>query len=189
MVFRQFFDAGSSTYTYLLGDPDSGRALLIDPVVGQVKRDLRQIAELGLRLTDVLETHVHADHITGAGLLREQVGCCVHASAAGASCADRHLEAGDLVKVGSLRLLTLETPGHTDDSLSFVANGRVFTGDALLIRGCGRTDFQNGSAEELFDSITRVSRLTVSSMSNGLVTVSMLAGAGPESVIGPPIVR
>lgn len=156
MLFRQLFDAGSSTYTYLLGDPDTGRALLIDPVVGQVKRDLKLVRELGLRLTDVIETHVHADHITGAGQLRSDVGCLVHASAAGASCADRHLEAGDLVTVGGIRLLALATPGHTDDSLSFVGSGRVFTGDALLIRGCGRTDFQNGSSDELYDSITRV---------------------------------
>src|SRR5690349_9037481 len=102
MIFRQLFDVESSTYTYLLGDPASGQAALIDPVLEQVERDLTLVRELGLRLTHVLETHVHADHITSAGRLRERTGCTVVASERGASCADLHVRHGDEVRVGAL---------------------------------------------------------------------------------------
>jgi glyoxylase-like metal-dependent hydrolase (beta-lactamase superfamily II) len=104
----------------------------------------------------VLETHVHADHITAAAALRERTGARTYASAAGAPCVDVALGHGDVVKVGSIEVTALATPGHTDDSLAFAIPGAVFTGDALLIRGCGRTDFQNGNASQLYDSITRV---------------------------------
>ncbi|EPX59085.1 Hydroxyacylglutathione hydrolase [Cystobacter fuscus DSM 2262] len=156
MIFRQLFDAESSTYTYLLGDPSSGQAALIDPVLEQVERDLTLVRELGLRLTHVLETHVHADHITSAGRLRERTGCTVVASERGASCADLHVRHGDEVRVGALVVRVLATPGHTDDGVSYCLGERVFTGDTLLIRGTGRTDFQNGDAGQLHDSITRV---------------------------------
>jgi glyoxylase-like metal-dependent hydrolase (beta-lactamase superfamily II) len=104
----------------------------------------------------VLETHVHADHVTAAGALREQTGARTYAGVAGAPCADVHVAHGDVIEVGDIQITALATPGHTDDSLSFLVPGVVFTGDALLIRGCGRTDFQNGNPSELYDSITHV---------------------------------
>jgi sulfur dioxygenase len=156
MLLRQLFDAESSTYTYLLADPLTRRAALVDPVLEQAERDLALLAELELTLTHVLETHVHADHVTAAGLLRGRTGCQVVASALGAACADRHVRHGDAVAVGSLTVQVLATPGHTDDSVSYHVEGCVFTGDTLLVRGTGRTDFQNGDAGQLHDSITRV---------------------------------
>lgn len=155
MIIRQLFDAETSTYTYLLGDRASGEAALIDPVKEQIERDLRLVSELGLRLTWVLETHVHADHITAAGLLRERTGARTAASAAGAPCVDVPLQPGEVVRVGGVAITALATPGHTDDGVSFVVPGHVFTGDTLLIRGCGRSDFQNGDAGQLHDSITQ----------------------------------
>jgi sulfur dioxygenase len=156
MLLRQFFDAESSTYTYLLADPRPRQAALVDPVLEQAERDLALLAELGLTLTHVLETHVHADHVTAAGLLRERTGCQLVASPLGAACADRHVRHGDAVAVGGLRVQVLATPGHTDDSVSYHVEGCVFTGDTLLVRGTGRTDFQNGDAGQLHDSITQV---------------------------------
>jgi sulfur dioxygenase len=156
MLFRQLFDSESSTYTYLLADPSTRQAVLIDPVREQAERDVAVLAGLELTLTHVLETHVHADHVTAAGWLRERTGCRLVASARGAACADLHVHHGESIPVGGLRLQVLATPGHTDDSLSFHVEGRVFTGDTLLVRGTGRTDFQNGDAGQLHDSITGV---------------------------------
>ena len=156
MMIRQLFDQETSTYTYLIADPAAGAAALIDPVREHVERDLQLVHELDLTLTHVLETHVHADHVTAAGLLRERTGARTHASAAGAPCVDVQLRHGDVVRVGDVAITALATPGHTDDSLSFLVPGAVFTGDALLIRGCGRADFQNGDPGQLHDSITRV---------------------------------
>lgn len=150
---RQLFDADSSTYTYLLGDRAAGVAALIDPVREHVERDLALVAQLGLRLTHVLDTHVHADHVTGAGELRARTGARTHASAIGAPCVDVALHDGDVVAIGDLRLTALATPGHTDDGVTFALPGAVFTGDTLLVRGCGRTDFQNGDAGALYDSV------------------------------------
>ncbi|WP_164011774.1 MBL fold metallo-hydrolase [Pyxidicoccus trucidator] len=154
MLFRQLFDAETSTYTYLLADEASRAAALIDPVLEQVERDLKLVEELGLKLVLVLETHVHADHVTGAGALREKTGATVAASARGAPCVNRQVAHGDVVRLGNLEVKVLETPGHTDDSLSFLCEGRLFTGDALLVRATGRTDFQNGDAGQLYDAIT-----------------------------------
>ena len=156
MIFRQFFDAESSTYTYLVADPVTRRAALVDPVLEQVERDLQFVDELGLKLGHVFDTHVHADHVTASGVLRDRTGCTVIGGAGGASCADRHVRHGDEVRVGHLIVRVLATPGHTDDSVSYLVGDKVFTGDALLVRGSGRTDFQNGDAGRLFDSITRV---------------------------------
>ncbi len=156
MVFRQLFDSESSTYTYLVGDEATRQAVLIDPVLEQVERDLRLVGELGLVLTHVFDTHVHADHVTASGTLRERTRCQVVAGAGGAECADLHLRHGDTVRVGGCAFQVLATPGHTDDSVSYLLGDRVFTGDALLVRGNGRTDFQNGNAGQLYDSITRV---------------------------------
>lgn len=154
MLFRQLFDRETWTYTYLVAN--KGEALLIDPVREQIERDVQLVGELGLRLKWVLETHVHADHVTGAGVLRERTGAKTAASATGAPCVDVKLAHGDHVRVGDIIVTALATPGHTDDSMSFRAPGMIFTGDALFIRGCGRTDFQNGDAAQLYDSITRV---------------------------------
>ncbi len=156
MIFRQLFDPETSTYTYLLADEQTRKACLIDAVLEHADRDLRLIQELDLKLAYVLETHIHADHITAAGTLRQRAGARVVASAKGAPCADLHVSDGDVLKVGSVEVKVLATPGHTDDSVSYLVKDRVFTGDALLVRGCGRTDFQNGDAGELYDSIHRV---------------------------------
>ena len=154
MLIRQLFDPESSTYTYLVADRAAGVAALIDPVREQLERDLSQVRELGLTLTHVLDTHVHADHVTAAALLRERTGAATCAGVHGAVCASRHLRHGEVVRLGAVELTVLATPGHTDDSLSFLVPGAVFTGDSLLIRGCGRADFQNGDAGALHDSIT-----------------------------------
>lgn len=156
MFLRQLFDKDSSTYSYLIADEDSKQAALIDPVDSQVDRDLGLVRELGFELAYVLETHVHADHVTGAGELRRRTSARSCASAAGAPCIDVKVRNGDTLPLGHLKIDVLGTPGHTDDSLSFLVDGHVFTGDALLVRGNGRTDFQNGDAAQLYDSITRV---------------------------------
>ncbi len=156
MIFRQLFDSESSTYTYLLGDEATRQAVLIDPVLEQVDRDLQLVRELNLTLTHVLDTHVHADHVTASGVLRERTRCTVVGSVGGAACADLQVRHGDEVRIGQLVFQVLATPGHTDDSVSYLLGDRVFTGDALLVRGNGRTDFQNGDAARLHDSITRV---------------------------------
>lgn len=154
MLIRQLFDQDTFTYTYLVADEVARVAALIDPVLGQVERDLSLLDQLGLKLTHVLDTHVHADHVTGAGLLRERTGAHVVASPLGAECADTKVRDGDEIRLGSVVIKVLATPGHTDDSLSFVVGKNVFTGDALFVRGTGRTDFQNGNAEQLYASIT-----------------------------------
>lgn len=157
MIFKQLFDHATWTYTYLIGDPESGKAVLIDPVLEQADRDLALIAELGLELAFTLETHVHADHVTASGLLRERTGSrSVVSSEAGVACVDVPAEHGTIVEVGSLEIEVLHTPGHTDGCVSYLLRGErpmVFTGDALLIRGCGRTDFQAGDAEVLYASV------------------------------------
>ncbi len=156
LIFRQLFDPTSSTYTYLLGDRASGEALLIDPVFEQVPRDAALIRELGLTLVHTLDTHVHADHVTGAWLLRQRLGSKVAvAAASGAGGADRLLAQGDVIPFGSRSLAVRATPGHTNGCLSYVLDdfSRAFTGDCLLIRGCGRTDFQQGSSHALYASV------------------------------------
>jgi sulfur dioxygenase len=157
MIFRQLYDAESCSYTYLVGDPLTGHAALIDPVLEHVERDLQLVRELGLSLSCVLETHVvDSDHVTGAGTLRKQTSCRTYASPKGSNGADRRVRNRQVIKVGQIRIRVLETPGHTDDSLSFLVEDCVFTGDALLIRSAGRTDLVNGNAGQLYDSITRV---------------------------------
>ena len=156
LIFRQLFDATSSTYTYLLADRASGQALLIDPVYEQARRDAALIGELGLTLAWTLETHIHADHVTGAWLLRERLGSRIAlARAGGAEGADRLLEEGERIDFGARWLAVRATPGHTNGCLTYVLDdeSRAFSGDALLIRGCGRTDFQQGSSRLLYASV------------------------------------
>jgi sulfur dioxygenase len=156
LIFRQLFDPTSSTYTYLLGDGDTRHAVLIDPVFEQARRDGALIEELGLELRAVLDTHVHADHVTGAWALKQRFGCKIMLSAAsGAKGADRYLEDGDKVEFGTRHLNVLSTPGHTDGCVTYVLDDRslAFTGDCLLIRGSGRTDFQQGSPESMYRSV------------------------------------
>ncbi len=157
MIFRQMFDAESSTYTYLIGDEKSGEAALIDSVQEQAERDAKVLKELGLTLKYLLETHVHADHITAVTRLKTQFAEAksVVSAQGGAPCADHLAQDGDLFRLGELEIRVLATPGHTNGCISYQVGERVFTGDALLIRGCGRTDFQEGSASQLYDSVTQ----------------------------------
>lgn len=159
MIFRQLFDAESSTYTYLLADPTAGEAALVDPVLTHVPRDAGLIADLGCRLVGVFDTHVHADHVTGAGKLRELTSAKTYVSAhGGAPCADVEMQDGYATRIGDIAVTALATPGHTNGCMSFLVaiEGeplRVLTGDALLVRGCGRTDFQEGDATTLWRSV------------------------------------
>jgi sulfur dioxygenase len=156
LIFRQLFDPTSSTYTYLMADGDTRHAVLIDPVFEQARRDGALIEELGLELRAVLDTHVHADHVTGAWAIKQRFGCKIMLSAAsGAEGADRYLEDGDTVEFGTRHLTVLSTPGHTDGCITYVLDDRTraFTGDCLLIRGSGRTDFQQGSPEAMYRSV------------------------------------
>jgi len=155
MQVRQLFDQETCTFTYLLIDPATGEAALVDPVREQLERDLALVRELGVSLRYVLETHVHADHVTSAGTISERTGATTAGSELGAPCIQRHLRDGDELLLGKTVIRVIGTPGHTSDSLSFLADGNLFTGDALFVRGTGRTDFQNGDAGTLYDSITR----------------------------------
>ena len=154
MIFRQLFDAVSSTYTYLLGCEATGRAVLIDPAMPNWQRDLAVLKELGLKLAYTIETHVHADHITSALHLQRAAGSLIaYPATSRLKCVNVAIEDGRAFEVGSINIRPLHTPGHTDDHFAYAINDRVFTGDALLIDGCGRTDFQNGDAATLYRSI------------------------------------
>lgn len=154
MIFRQLFDSTSSTYTYLLASRAGGEALIIDPVLERVERYLKLIEELDLRLVKAVDTHVHADHITGLGALRDHTKCItVMGEQSGVDVVSMRVSDGDRLSIEGISLDVIYTPGHTDDSYSFSMPDRVFTGDTLLIRGTGRTDFQNGDARAQYDSI------------------------------------
>ncbi len=154
MIFRQMFDSVSSTYTYLVASRRGGEALIIDPVLDKVERYLQLLEELDLKLIKALDTHVHADHITGLGALRDRTRCItVMGEQSGVDVVSMRVSDGDKVEIESLALKALYTPGHTDDSYSFLMDDRVFTGDTLLIRGTGRTDFQNGDPVAQYHSI------------------------------------
>lgn len=154
MIFRQLFEPLSSTYTYLLGCEETGQAVLIDPVIVATDRDLAEIYRLGLTLAYTLETHIHADHITGALELKKKVGSRIAAPVCdGLPCTDFGIEEGKPFQVGGMTLRPLHTPGHTGGHFAYLYGDRVFTGDALLIEGCGRTDFQNGDADALYKNV------------------------------------
>ena len=156
LFFRQLFDRESSTYTYLIADTFTKEACLVDSVIEQVERDLKLIEELNFTLKYSLETHIHADHITGTGELRDRTGCQgIVPINAKAKCADRFVHDGEMIKLGQVEIKAIATLGHTDSHMAYLLDGkRILTGDALLIRGCGRTDFQNGDAGTLYDSVT-----------------------------------
>ena len=154
MIFRQLFDQVSSTYTYLIAEPSSGEAILVDPVITNVPQYLQLISELELGLVLAADTHIHADHVTGLGALRDETLCAiVMGENSKAECVNYKVRDGEQLKVGSINLDVIYTPGHTDDSYSFLVQGRVLTGDTLLIRGTGRTDFQNGDPAMQYDSL------------------------------------
>ena len=154
MIFRQLFDRESSTYTYLIAQRESGEAILIDSVINNVPQYLQLIDELELNLVLAIDTHIHADHITGMRTLRSATDCAIAIGEyAKAECVDYKVHEGEQIKLGDIRLDVIYTPGHTDDSYSFVMPDRVLTGDTLLIRGTGRTDFQNGDAAAQYDSL------------------------------------
>lgn len=153
-IFYQLFEHESSTYTYLIADSVTQEAAIIDPVLETADRDLKLIEELGLKLKYILETHIHADHITGAAKIREKTGAKTAVSEKSqVTCADILLKDGHELLLGDKKIKALATPGHTDSCMSFFFEDKIFTGDALLIRGTGRTDFQQGSSERLYDSV------------------------------------
>jgi sulfur dioxygenase len=154
MIFRQLFDSTSGTYTYLLASRHGGEALIIDPVLERIDRYLQLVRELDLKLVKAVDTHLHADHVTGLGALRDRTHCItVMGEHTKADVVSMRVNEGDRVQIEGLSLDVLYTPGHTDDSYSFLLDDRVFTGDTLLIRGTGRTDFQNGDPREQYNSI------------------------------------
>ncbi len=155
-MFKQLFDSVSSTYTYLLVDDDSREAVLIDPVASQIDTYIALLNEHGAQLKYSIETHVHADHITASGQLREKLNIETAIGAlCGASSADLQLKQGDVLHFGNQTIHVIATPGHTAGSVSYHCNNCIFTGDALLINGCGRTDFQGGDPGTLYDTITQ----------------------------------
>lgn len=156
IVFRQLLEYKSFTYSYLVADPDTKEAILIDPVIETVPRDSKIVKDLGLNLKYAINTHVHADHITGTGFLKKQFPMCKSAiSAASKADADIKLKEGDKLTFGKYELEVRSTPGHTNGCITYVWHEKemAFTGDALLVRGCGRTDFQEGSSETLYNSV------------------------------------
>ena len=154
MIFRQLFEPLSSTYTYLIACEDTGKAALVDPVYPTWERDLSVLQSLGLKLAYTIDTHIHADHITSALHMKKQTGSKIAFPAMDqVPCADVAIEDSVLLQIGSVTLMPLHTPGHTSDHFSYLCNDRVFSGDALLIDGCGRTDFQNGDAATLYRSV------------------------------------
>lgn len=156
MLFRQLFDPETSTYTYLIANANQD-AILVDPVQEQVERDVNLLDELGLTLRYCLETHIHADHVTSTGRLRELTGCQgIVPERAEAACADRFIRDGTVLDFEDVNVRAIATPGHTDSHMAYFVNqDRILTGDSLLIRGCGRTDFQSGDAGTLYDHVVQ----------------------------------
>jgi sulfur dioxygenase len=156
MIFQQLFEHESSTYTYLLADEQTREAILIDSVYETVDRDMKLLQELGLNLKYIIDTHIHADHVTGAGLLRTKTSAKTAVSkGANVECVDLPLNDGDELKFGKHSLKAIMTPGHTNSCMTFYCEGMLFTGDVLFIRGTGRTDFQQGDSRRMYESITK----------------------------------
>ena len=156
MLIRQLFDAQTFTFTYLVADGINSEAIIIDPVDTKIDQYMRLLKELNLKLKYVFDTHVHADHITAAGKLRELTDCItLLGEATGATCVSKTVSDGEKVQVGNIEFTVLETPGHTQDSFCLYTDGMVFTGDTLFVRGTGRTDFQAGNPVDQYNSITK----------------------------------
>ena len=154
MIFKQLFDNKSSTYTYLIASSNGREALIIDPVEENVAEYVKLLEELNLKLVKVIDTHIHADHITGASKLKNKTNCTtIMGENSPAETVDLKLKDGEIIKVDQLEIKALYTPGHTSDSYSFLMNNYLFSGDTLLINGTGRTDFQNGSSEDAYHSL------------------------------------
>ena len=154
MIFRQFFDKNSSTYTYLIASGKGREALIIDPVLENIYIYIKALNELDLRLVKVIDTHIHADHITGASQLNKKTNCCtVMGEHTPAESVQIKVKEDEIIKIDGLKIKTIYTPGHTSDSYSFLMNNLIFSGDTLLINGTGRTDFQNGNAKDAYHSI------------------------------------
>jgi glyoxylase-like metal-dependent hydrolase (beta-lactamase superfamily II) len=154
MIFHQLFEQESSTYTYLLADEETKEAVLIDSVIETADRDFKLIQELGLKIKYLVDTHIHADHITGAGALKTKTGAkTAVSSGAGVQCVDISLNEGEELKFGRYSLKAMTTPGHTNSCMTFYCEGMLFTGDVLFIRGTGRTDFQQGDSRKMYRSI------------------------------------
>ena len=154
MIFKQLFDIKSSTYTYLIGSANGREALIIDPVEENVAEYIKVLQELNLKLVKVIDTHIHADHVTGASKLKNNTNCAtIMGENSPAETVDIKLKDEETIKVDHLEIKALYTPGHTSDSYSFLMNNYLFSGDTLLINGTGRTDFQNGSSKDAYNSL------------------------------------
>ena len=154
MLFRQLFDKTSSTYTYLVASAKGREALIIDPVLENIEKYITLLNELNLKLVKVIDTHIHADHITGASKLKDQTKCVtIMGDQTPAEAVEIKVKDEEIIKLDQLKIKALHTPGHTSDSFSFLMNNYLFSGDTLLINGTGRTDFQNGSAKDSYNSI------------------------------------
>ena len=156
MLFRQLFDSESSTYTYLIADKNTKEAIIVDSVLEQFERDINLLNELELNLLYCLDTHIHADHITAAGKLRQATGCLsILPKNAHVKCADSYIQHGQVLQIGAVTIEGISTPGHTNSHMAYLVNDtHLLIGDALFIRGCGRTDFQDGDAGTLYDCVT-----------------------------------
>ena len=154
MIFKQVFDKKSSTFTYLIASSEGREALIIDPVIENVDNYIQLLNELDLKLVKVIDTHIHADHVTGASKLKDKTKCItIMGNHTPADSVEIKVKDGELIKLDQLELRAIYTPGHTSDSFSFLMNNYLFSGDTLLINGTGRTDFQNGNAKDAYDSI------------------------------------
>ena len=154
MIFKQVFDQKSSTYTYIIASAKGREALIIDPVIENVKSYIDILNELELKLVKVIDTHIHADHVTGASKLKQSTNCStIMGEHTPADTVDIKLKDDDIIKIDQLEIKAMYTPGHTSDSYSFLMNKYLFSGDTLLINGTGRTDFQNGSSKDAYNSI------------------------------------
>jgi glyoxylase-like metal-dependent hydrolase (beta-lactamase superfamily II) len=154
MIFKQVFDQKSSTYTYLIASSKGGEALIIDPVLENVEDYIKLLNELDLKLVKVIDTHIHADHVTGAGKLKDKTKCVtIMGNHTPSDAVEIKVKDNEIIKLEKLEIRSLHTPGHTSDSFSFLMNNYLFSGDTLLINGSGRTDFQNGNAKDSYNSI------------------------------------
>ncbi len=186
MIFKQLFDDKSSTYTYILASDKGREALIIDPVIEHTNKYLNVLDDLDLKLVKVIDTHIHADHVTGLNELSKKTNCTkIMGEKSKSEVVDLHVKEDDKIKIDNIELKVIYTPGHTDCSYSYLMNDRVFTGDTLLINGTGRTDFQNGSAKDQYDSpigseLKNNPRLQVDSVDQYIEIMNNLNLANPK---------